>query len=214
MKMKLIFLRLLFIVIFITTIDTNDPRIKDPNYHVATSSQMTITKEDESLVFGSDSGDSYRVESRTKDGEVRGVCGYILPDGSSKTVAYSAGIEGYKTRPLETIMPNGLAPFPHDLDGEEDKEINSATASPDLANAKSYKSSGSVWLKSFSNYIKHTNGGDQLKDSLIKEKGWFWNQPKLMKKYVETNDESLEDSIFGILSFLRFLEVSENNIEI
>ena len=31
-----------------------------------------------SFRFGSDSEDSYRVESRSKDGEVRGVYGYIL----------------------------------------------------------------------------------------------------------------------------------------
>ena len=44
------------------------------------------------------------------------------PDGSYKTVGYSAGVDGYKTLPLEEVSPFGLAPFPHDMDGEDDKE--------------------------------------------------------------------------------------------
>ena len=43
------------------------------------------------------------------------------------------GVEGYKTLPLEEVAPFGLAPFPHDLGGENDKEQRPISALHDLA---------------------------------------------------------------------------------
>ena len=34
------------------------------------------------------------------------------------------------------------------------------------------------------------------------ETGWFWKQPKVANKTVETNIEASEDNILGILSML------------
>lgn len=124
------------LVSIVATVNSIDPRTKDPNYHLATDNHMTIKKEDGSIVFGSDSGDSYRVESRSKDGEVRGVYGYISPDGSSNTIAYSAGKRGYKIEQLENAMPNGLAPFPKNLKGEVDKESRPSIVQSDYESAK------------------------------------------------------------------------------
>ena len=38
--------------------------------------------------------------------------------------------------PLESIAPNGLAPYPKDMDGEDDKELLPLGALSDLGNAK------------------------------------------------------------------------------
>ena len=38
--------------------------------------------------------------------------------------------------PLESIVPNGLAPYPKDIDGEEDKELLAMSALSGLGNAK------------------------------------------------------------------------------
>ena len=38
------------LVYIIATVNSIDPRTKDPNYHVATDSHMTIKKEDGSIV--------------------------------------------------------------------------------------------------------------------------------------------------------------------
>ena len=55
------------------------------------------------------------------------------PDGSYKTVGYSAGVEGYKTLPIDKISPFGLTPFPFDMGGENDKELQPISALTDLA---------------------------------------------------------------------------------
>ena len=55
------------------------------------------------------------------------------PDGSYKTVGYSAGVEGYKTLPIDKISPFGLTPFPFDMGGEDDKELQPISALPELA---------------------------------------------------------------------------------
>ena len=39
------------LVYIIATVNSTDPRTKDPNYHVATDSHMTIKKEDGSIVY-------------------------------------------------------------------------------------------------------------------------------------------------------------------
>jgi hypothetical protein len=38
--------------------------------------------------------------------------------------------------PLESVVPNGLAPYPKDIDGEADKELLPLAALSDLGNAK------------------------------------------------------------------------------
>ena len=38
--------------------------------------------------------------------------------------------------PLASIVPNGLAPYPKDIDGEEDKELLAMSALSGLENAK------------------------------------------------------------------------------
>ena len=62
----------------------------------------------------------------------------IQPDGSFQTVAYSAGVGGYKIIPLELAVPKGLAPYPNELYGETDKDLFPITASPNLVDAKVY----------------------------------------------------------------------------
>ena len=63
------------------------------------------------------------------------------PDGTYKTVGYSAGVDGYKTLPLEQVSPFGLAPFPHDMDGEEDKELEPISALQNLAKVSNWYNS-------------------------------------------------------------------------
>ena len=58
---------------------------------------------------------SFKIESRADDGEVRGVYSYIPFPGSSAatTVAYKAGVSGFKVVPLTSIVR--LPPLPYSL---------------------------------------------------------------------------------------------------
>ena len=63
---------------------------------------------------------SFKVESRSAEGEVRGVYSYIQPNGLPHTVAYIADGQdgkGFRTYPIQTVIPQ-LPPFPYSLQSE------------------------------------------------------------------------------------------------
>ena len=63
---------------------------------------------------------SFKVESRSAEGEVRGVYSYLQPNGLPHTVAYIADGQdgkGFRTYPIQTVIPQ-LPPFPYSLQSE------------------------------------------------------------------------------------------------
>ena len=64
--------------------------------------------------FGTDSGDHFKVEERSKNNEVKGVYSWLDPSGNAHTVAYNSGIGGYRTLPLASASID-LPKFPYSL---------------------------------------------------------------------------------------------------
>ena len=63
---------------------------------------------------------SFKVESRSAEGEVRGVYSYLQPNGLPHTVAYIADGQdgkGFRTYPIQAVIPQ-LPPFPYSLQSE------------------------------------------------------------------------------------------------
>ena len=63
---------------------------------------------------------SFKVESRSAEGEVRGVYSYLQPNGLPHTVAYIADGhdgKGFRTYPIQAVIPQ-LPPFPYSLQSE------------------------------------------------------------------------------------------------
>lgn len=96
--------------------DAANAKMTDPGRHVATDNQMVIRQENGDVIMGTDSGHQFKAELRMANNEVKGVYSYLQPNGSPYTVAYTAGVNGYRTMPLAQL---GLAlpPFPYSLYG-------------------------------------------------------------------------------------------------
>lgn len=88
---------------------------RDPSAHVATEEQLVMRSPDGGVRFAVDTSDSYRAEIRTPTGTVKGIYSWLRPDGTSKTVSYSANPQlGFRAVPFGQLGV-ALPPFPHKL---------------------------------------------------------------------------------------------------